>query len=132
MHLSSKGSRAFLGLKMICQKKYFIIINRFYKNLPLSIKQNFCEATQRLCRGPESRTRTYAAPCRTHFWQLYLMLGMIWTLWNNFLLCGSQPLGYYHEYLLKLVPLLAWIIIESSKYCLLLALLRIYLSINIA
>ena len=49
---------------MISQKKYFITIKRFDKNLHLDIKQNFCEVTKSLCRGSESRSSTYDAPCR--------------------------------------------------------------------
>ena len=48
---------------MISQKKYFITINRFDEYLHLDIKQNFCEVTQSLCRGSESRSSTYDAPC---------------------------------------------------------------------
>ena len=48
---------------MISQKKYFITIKRFDKFLHLGTKQNFCEVTQGLCRGSESRSNTYAAPC---------------------------------------------------------------------
>ena len=55
---------AFLTLKMNCQKIYLMIVKRFIKNLLFGIKQNFCEATVRLCTGSEGRTRTYAAPCR--------------------------------------------------------------------
>ena len=65
MHLDFNSPGVVLGLKINSQKKYFIIIKTFYKNLLLSIKQNFCEATQRLCRGSESRSSTYAAPCIT-------------------------------------------------------------------
>ena len=54
----------FQCLRMFFQKTYIIAIKRFYRKLPFSIKKFFCEATLRTCGGSESRTRTYAAPCR--------------------------------------------------------------------
>ena len=63
MHLDSSCLEAVLGLKLISQKIYFINIKTFSKNLTLYIEKIFCNATKRLCRGSESYSSTYAAPC---------------------------------------------------------------------
>ena len=57
----------FMRFRTVCQKIYSILIWRFIKNLPLSIKWIICEATLRPSRGSKSRTKTYAAPCSTLF-----------------------------------------------------------------
>ena len=59
----------FVALNMMSPKIYLITKKIFDKNLLISMKQNFCYITVRLCTGSESRTRTYAAPCRLHAFQ---------------------------------------------------------------
>ena len=63
-----------LDFRILSQKMYFIIIERFYKNLPFCIKQNFCDVTLRLCRAPEGRTSTYGDPCiQSPLWLLCIL-----------------------------------------------------------